>query len=99
MVQNNSGSNGQSTSREQYKASKKKGNAPSREEMKNEESQKLRVRVIPIWLRLIIIVLIFVLCLAAGLAIGYGVIGDGNVKDVFSKDTWQHIVDLVKKEQ
>ncbi|MGM7703034.1 DNA-directed RNA polymerase subunit beta [Pseudalkalibacillus sp. Hm43] len=106
MVQNHSESNNneQSTSREEYKANKKKqGSSPKdaskREEMKRDEMTKLRERIVPIWLRLIIVLLLFALCLGAGLAVGYGVIGDGNWTDVFSKSTWQHIVDLVKKDQ
>ncbi len=108
MVQNHSESNNNehSTSREEYKANKKKqgsGKSPKdaskREEMKRDEMPKLKERIIPIWLRLIIVLLLFALCLGAGLAIGYGVIGDGDWRDVFSKETWQHIVDLVKKDQ
>jgi len=33
--------------------------------------------------------------LIGGLMVGYGVIGDGNPKDVLKKETWTHIVDLV----
>ncbi|MDY0394203.1 DNA-directed RNA polymerase subunit beta [Virgibacillus halophilus] len=37
--------------------------------------------------------------LVIGLMIGYGVIGNGNPFDALHKETWQHIVDIVKKEK
>jgi hypothetical protein len=61
--------------------------------------KKLKVRLIPIWVRLIFVLVFCAASLAAGLAIGYGVIGDGKPSDVFQKETWQHIVDIVVKEK
>ncbi|WP_257348135.1 DNA-directed RNA polymerase subunit beta [Pseudalkalibacillus decolorationis] len=72
--------------------------ASTREDSKQEKLTKPRVRLIPIWLRLILVLFLFVACLAMGLAVGYGVIGDGNMMDVFDKETWTHIIDLVKKD-
>lgn len=71
----------------------------TREERKKERLKKPRVRVFPIWLRLILVVALFAVALASGLAIGFGVVGDGNAMDVFDKETWQHIIDLVKKDK
>ncbi|WP_349408792.1 DNA-directed RNA polymerase subunit beta [Pseudalkalibacillus sp. SCS-8] len=105
MVQNNKESNGQPSSREEHKAQKKKTveqpekTSSSREERKIEGQAKLRERIVPIWLRIILVLLVFAFALAAGLAVGYGVIGDGDMMDVFDKETWNHIVDLVKKDQ
>jgi hypothetical protein len=31
--------------------------------------------------------------------VGYGVIGDGKPMNVFEKETWTHIIDLVEKEK
>jgi len=56
-----------------------------------------RTRLIPIWLRLLIVLVLMAVSLAAGLAIGYGVIGDGKPLDVFKRSTWQHIIDFVEK--
>lgn len=56
-----------------------------------------RTRLIPIWLRLLIVFALMAASLAAGLAIGYGVIGDGKPRDVFKRSTWQHIIDFVEK--
>ncbi|MEK5066375.1 DNA-directed RNA polymerase subunit beta [Cytobacillus sp. FSL R5-0596] len=76
----------------------------TREQLKSERSKdesprkgRVRIRLIPIWLRIIIVVLLIFLSVTAGAAVGYGVIG-GEVKDIFSKSTWTHIVDLVEKE-
>ena len=57
-----------------------------------------RVRMIPIWLRLIIVIVLICVSLTAGAVIGYSVIGNGNAGDTFKKDTWTHIIDLVDKE-
>jgi hypothetical protein len=58
---------------------------------------KVRIRLFPIWLRLLIIVLVLAGSLLAGVAVGYGIIGNGEVKDAFKESTWTHILDLVKK--
>ncbi len=55
----------------------------------------LRYRLIPIWLRVLLLVIFTAASLVAGLMIGYGVVGDGNPKDALKKSTWTHIIDLV----
>lgn len=59
--------------------------------------KKIRIRMIPIWLRLVIIAVLLVLSLLLGAIVGYGVIGDGHISDVFKKATWTHITDLILK--
>lgn len=59
---------------------------------------RIRIRLIPIWLRIIIVALLIVISTIAGAAVGYSVMGDGEVKDIFQKSTWTHIFDLVEKE-
>ncbi|OIU67717.1 DNA-directed RNA polymerase subunit beta [Rossellomorea aquimaris] len=56
----------------------------------------VRVRMIPIWLRILLVIVLLAASLALGAMVGYGVIGDGNPADVFKKETWQHIIDIVK---
>lgn len=63
------------------------------------ESKRVRVRLIPIWLRLIIVVLLIVLCFTIGTMVGYGVIGNGKPFDALNQSTWTHIIDLVNKEK
>ncbi|MBU8881086.1 DNA-directed RNA polymerase subunit beta [Bacillus sp. FJAT-29790] len=62
------------------------------------QNKRIRVRILPIWLRIIIVAVLIFLSVIAGAAVGYGVIGGGNARDVFSKSTWTHIIDLVEKE-
>lgn len=54
-------------------------------------------RLIPIWLRLIIVAVLLVISMTAGLMFGYGVIGDGKAFDALKISTWNHLVDLVVK--
>ncbi|MEK5382549.1 DNA-directed RNA polymerase subunit beta [Niallia sp. FSL W8-0635] len=74
-----------------------------RKEQKNTEEnasskQRVRVRLFPIWLRIIVIILIMAVSLLAGAVIGYSVMGDGKASDTFKKDTWTHIVNLINEE-
>ncbi|PID15323.1 hypothetical protein CSV63_08165 [Sporosarcina sp. P34] len=55
----------------------------------------VQVRMIPIWLRLLLILLLVVLAAIAGTMVGFSVIGDGQAGDVFKKETWQHIFDIM----
>lgn len=55
-------------------------------------------RIFPIWLRLIVIFCFCIVALIAGLVIGYSILGDGAPTDVFHKETWKHIIDLIQKE-
>ncbi|MBY6272684.1 MAG: DNA-directed RNA polymerase subunit beta [Bacillaceae bacterium] len=65
---------------------------------KREKKKKIRIRLFPIWLRILIVLFLIVVCFFIGAMIGYGVIGDGNPFDVFKKSTWTHIYDIVNKE-
>ncbi|HLQ97249.1 MAG TPA: DNA-directed RNA polymerase subunit beta [Candidatus Dormibacteraeota bacterium] len=55
-------------------------------------------RIFPIWLRIIVVLIFSVTALIAGLMIGYGIVGDGVPTDALKFETWQHIIDIVKKE-
>lgn len=73
---------------------------PSLEEQRpsrTKRKRKVRVRLLPIWLRIVLVFVLSILALSLGLMFGYGVIGDGNPFDVFKRDTWQHIIDIVTK--
>ncbi|MBA2874506.1 DNA-directed RNA polymerase subunit beta [Thermaerobacillus caldiproteolyticus] len=74
-----------------------------RQEEKQTEQKKQRwtwqrTRLIPIWLRLVIVVFLMIISTVLGAMIGYGVIGDGKPFDVFKPSTWQRIVDIVEKD-
>jgi hypothetical protein len=79
--------------REELKQTKKE----IKEKSEQKKTVKIRIRLFPIWLRLLIIVLTLAASLLAGVAVGYGIIGNGEVKDAFKESTWTHIIDLVKK--
>lgn len=72
------------------------------EEGRKEKPQSLRkqirVRLIPIWLRVIIVLLLIGLSTVSGAAVGYGIFGNGKVSEIFQKSTWTHIKELVEKE-
>ncbi|RFU60095.1 DNA-directed RNA polymerase subunit beta [Bacillus sp. V59.32b] len=71
----------------------------SQQENKKEQAEeRVKIRLLPIWLRLIIVTVLIAVSVSVGAVIGYSVIGGGNVSDVFKKSTWTHIVDLVNKD-
>lgn len=47
-------------------------------------------------LRVLIFLLLAIILFSAGLMVGYGVIGDGNPKLVFEKQTWEHILNFIR---
>src|SRR5690625_7449155 len=78
---------------------RKQQNKKQRTEKQNhrKKEKKQRIRIFPTWLRIIVIILLAAGALALGLMFGYGVIGDGSPKEVFERDTWQHIIDINTK--
>lgn len=68
------------------------------EDSENLRDKRPRIRIFPIWLRIIIVIILAIFALVGGLMIGYGIIGDGNPIDVLKVETWQHIIDIVIKE-
>ena len=56
----------------------------------------VQIRMIPILLRIILVIVLLAVVIIVGLRIGYGTIGDGNPSDVLKKETWLHIVDIIK---
>jgi len=70
-----------------------------KEKKKKRSRQQIKVRLIPIWLRVLVIMIAIVISLLAGIVVGYSVIGDGNPQDALKKSTWTHIIDFVNKER
>lgn len=81
--------------REQVKQAKKEMKA---ERESGEKRRRIRIRLIPLWLRLVLIAVSIVLCVILGAMFGYSVMGNGDATDVFDKSTWTHVMDLIKKE-
>ncbi len=69
---------------------------PSREK-DTEQKKPTKKRLIPIWLRMLIVVVLLVVSMTAGVMFGYGVIGNGKAMDALKFSTWEHLVDLVVK--
>lgn len=65
---------------------------------RKKNKKKYRVRKFPIWLRIIVVLILFVFCLVLGVIVGYSILGDGSPADALDKQTWQHIIDIVNKE-
>lgn len=62
-----------------------------------EKTDKLpRRRLIPIWLRIVLVIVLCFFAIIVGMIIGYGVLGDGAPLDVLKVDTWKHIINIVK---
>ena len=55
----------------------------------------VQIRLIPIWLRVIIILVLLLLAVASGLTVGYSILGDGESSDVLKWSTWQHLIDII----
>lgn len=72
------------------------------EEMKGKEENnskkqknELNYRLIPIWLRIVIVLILLLLATIVGLIIGYSGIGDGKLLDSLKWGTYQHILDII----
>lgn len=76
-------------------AEKEQHDAATRIEKRKKNTAKSRARFIPIWLRLIIVVVLLAVSLVAGAVVGYSVMGSGSPGDVFHKKTWQHPFNVV----
>ncbi|MER1998527.1 MAG: DNA-directed RNA polymerase subunit beta [Lysinibacillus sp.] len=59
-------------------------------------SDRVRIRLIPVWLRVILVLCLLIMVIVFGLMFGYAVLGDGNASDVLKWSTWQHIIDIMK---
>ena len=67
------------------------------QELANEEQQRrfIRIRLIPIWLRIVLFLLLCIIVTAIGIVFGYSVIGEGESGDALKWSTWKHILDIM----
>lgn len=56
----------------------------------------VRLRLIPIWLRIILVICLLVVATVLGLIFGYSVLGDGDTFDALKWSTWQHMLDIIQ---
>ena len=68
-------------------------------QQRDSQKKRIRIRILPIWLRLLLVIVLIAGCAAGGAMVGYGVIGGGQPTDVFEVSTWTHIIDLVNKDE
>ncbi|WP_042470931.1 DNA-directed RNA polymerase subunit beta [Bacillus ndiopicus] len=66
---------------------------------KKETSRRIRwvqIRLIPIWLRIVLILALLAGAAIGGVMIGYGLLGGGEASDALKWSTWQHILDIIE---
>lgn len=74
----------------------KKTRRSLKEEPKTDQPIRwVQLRLIPIWLRVILVAALLFFAAGAGLTIGYSIIGDGQADDAFKWSTWQHLLDIM----
>lgn len=74
---------------------KQKKRKSADEETSGKRRLWVQIRILPIWLRVILVLLLLVGAAILGSMIGYGYVGDGTPSDVLKKETWTHIVDII----
>jgi len=65
------------------------------EETPSKKQFWVQIRILPIWLRVILVLLLLAGAAYFGALVGYSSIGDGDSSDVFKKATWIHIMDII----
>lgn len=68
---------------------------PEPEPTNDQPVRWVQLRLIPIWLRIILVVLLFIVTGAIGITVGYSVIGNGDSADALKWSTWQHLLDIM----
>ncbi|MFD1416337.1 DNA-directed RNA polymerase subunit beta [Oceanobacillus jeddahense] len=81
----------------QQETSRKKERKGKQQRKRRQKLSKPRLRIFPIWLRIIVILIFAVTAFVIGLMIGFAVLGDGSPLEVLRLETWQHIIDIVNK--
>ncbi|UOQ50269.1 DNA-directed RNA polymerase subunit beta [Gracilibacillus caseinilyticus] len=85
----------------QEKKQKNEKRAEVKEKQKQEELQEKEKRyvrrLIPIWAKLLIFLVLSSFALLIGLIVGFSILGDGSPLDVLKWETWQHIIDFIQK--
>ncbi|SDI63025.1 DNA-directed RNA polymerase subunit beta [Alteribacillus bidgolensis] len=61
----------------------------------NKKLSNDRIRMVPIWVRLLIILGLFLISLIAGLIVGYALIGEGKSIQILNWETWQSLFNFM----
>lgn len=82
---------------EQRDATPRKRRRRRTEEPQSDQQVRwVQLRLIPIWLRIILVIVLFIGVAVLGLTIGYSFIGDGEAGGALKWSTWQHILDIME---
>lgn len=73
--------------------------ATEQQPVRERPTRWVRLRLFPVWLRILLVIVLLVVAAMAGLIIGYSIIGDGNASDAMKASTWQHIFDIIEGKQ
>lgn len=85
--------------RAEHKNKKKQAKQEKKETRRARKKEKQYVRrIVPIWLKVLIVIVLSLFALMIGLIVGFSVFGDGNPLDVLKWETWQHIIDFVRSD-
>ncbi|SDI46394.1 DNA-directed RNA polymerase subunit beta [Natribacillus halophilus] len=57
--------------------------------------KEYRTRLIPMWMRLLIVLFLLIVSMTSGLVIGYSVIGEGEGLQILHWDTWQQLYQYI----
>jgi hypothetical protein len=66
-------------------------------ETMRDRRKKIRVRLIPVWVKVAIVIFLTIASMLVGTVVGYGVIGNGKPSEALQKGTWTHIIDIINK--
>lgn len=84
--------------RKQAKAVREQNNE-GQENTKQQRTQKptrwVQIRLFPIWLRILLVLVLIVAAVAAGLTVGFSIIGGGDASDALKWETYQHIINIM----
>lgn len=79
---------------EEVKISARQQRKQHKEQMEPKKIKWVQIRMFPIWLRILLVTVLFIGSAAAGLMIGYGVLGAEDPKDALKWETYEHILNI-----
>ncbi|WP_185819902.1 DNA-directed RNA polymerase subunit beta [Salibacterium salarium] len=91
----------QTQTREERRKEKENAAASAQDNSSGEKKKSRRdrrIRLVPIWARLLIILALLVLSLIGGLLTGYGMVGDGNSFQILKWETWDRFLEFINGE-
>ncbi|WP_018930764.1 DNA-directed RNA polymerase subunit beta [Gracilibacillus lacisalsi] len=97
MSQETKATNKNTTKADEQKKAQTQTKKEKRADKKKQQEKKYVRRLIPIWAKVLIIIVLSLFALMIGLIVGFSILGDGSPLDVLKWETWQHIIDFVKE--